>query len=94
MPRKTLKQKKLALERRKNISYVSQAQDPQNELVKREFTLEDLEPAKTENKTKKAVKSPPYTYTASNLHDLVKTLIFALIILSLEFVIYSLWFKN
>ena len=89
MPRKTLKQKKLALERRKNISYVSQAQDPQNELVKREF-----EPAKTENKTKKAVKSPPYTYTASNLHDLVKTLIFALIILSLEFVIYSLWFKN
>lgn len=76
MPRKTKKQKIRAF-------------------VKREFSLDELagEKIKNEHKVDKRVdKSALYNSPTKPLQDLVKSVLFGTILVSLELVIYLLWF--
>lgn len=90
MPRKTRKQKERR-EARRQFAQASQAP------VKREFEfsftgLPEKQFAKTE--IKKSDKSFYFYQTASTSRDLVKTVVLAALIFSLEIVIYFAWFKQ
>lgn len=90
MPRKTRKQKERRDARRQSVQALPGA-------VKREFefSFTGLPESKPQGiEIKKSDKSFYFYQTASTSRDLVKTVILAIIIFSLEIVIYFAWFKN
>lgn len=97
MPRKTRKHKERTTTRRQRVPAPNGGTATHSGVVKREFEFsftELAEPANATIKNKQSDKSFYFYQSASVGRDLVKTVVLATIIFSLEVVIYFAWFRE
>lgn len=95
MPRKTRKQKEKALKKRGELHPAPYGPEGTHTRgVKREFEFSFTGLETSISKTKKADKSFYLHDSGTTARDLIKTVLLAVVIFSLEIMIYFAWFKK